>query len=168
MVFEHIEKLQAEYVDKYVVVDDQRPELRRFSGLTGVVKTVNMSGRALVQFDGRNNIGWYDIDIDYLRVVDQPLPKEEPQLARRAAASKKPPAPSLLRPRREFRRSMPRRLPHARNPPRPRRPRRVQQSRKSVMSRSTPHPPRCPARNRLRMPKLPPRRNPRSRTLAKE
>ncbi len=82
MVFEHIEKLQAEYVDKYVVVDDQRPELRRFSGLTGVVKTVNMSGRALVQFDGRNNIGWYDIDIDYLRVVDQPLPKEEPQLAR--------------------------------------------------------------------------------------
>ena len=93
MVFEHIEKLQAEYVDKYVVVDDQRPELRRFSGLTGVVKTVNMSGRALVQFDGRNNIGWYDIDIDYLRVVDQPLPKEEPQLARRTAASKKPQAP---------------------------------------------------------------------------
>ena len=46
----------------------------------------------LVQFDGRNNIGWYDIDIDYLRVVDQPLPKEEPH-ARRTAASKKPQAP---------------------------------------------------------------------------
>jgi hypothetical protein len=93
MVFEHIEKLQAEYVDKYVVVDNQRPELRRFTGLTGVVKTVNMSGRALVQFDGRNNIGWYDIDIDYLKVVDKPLPKEEPQVPRRATPAKKPPAP---------------------------------------------------------------------------
>jgi hypothetical protein len=92
MVFEHIEKLQAEYVDKYVVVDDQCPELRRFSGMTGVVKTVNMSGRALVQFNGHNNFGWHDIDIDYLKVIDQPLPKEEPQLARRATSSKKPQA----------------------------------------------------------------------------
>ncbi len=91
MVFEHIEKLQEEYMDKYVVVDDQRPELRRFKGMTGVVKTVNMSGRALVQFDSNNNIGWYDIDIDYLKVVDKPLPKEEPKLAR------VPPRPSRRR-----------------------------------------------------------------------
>ena len=46
MVFEDIEQLQAEYTDKYVVVDDERPELRRFKGMTGLVKTVNMSGRA--------------------------------------------------------------------------------------------------------------------------
>ncbi|MBM4094835.1 MAG: hypothetical protein FJ276_36310, partial [Planctomycetes bacterium] len=72
MVFRAIEKLQREYTDKYVVVDDQRPELRRFSGMTGIVKTVNMSGRALVQFDGNNNIGWYDIDLDFLKVVDAP------------------------------------------------------------------------------------------------
>jgi hypothetical protein len=88
MVFEHIEKLQEEYMDKYVVVDDECPELRRFKGMTGVVKTVNMSGHALVQFDSNNNIGWYDIDVDYLKVVDKPLPKEEPQLARRAAPPK--------------------------------------------------------------------------------
>jgi len=33
-----------------------------FAALTGSVKTVNMSGRALVEFDGYNNIGWFDID----------------------------------------------------------------------------------------------------------
>jgi hypothetical protein len=80
MVFDYIEKLKQQYTDRYVAVDDSRPELRRFAGLTGTVKTVNMNGRALVQFDGHNNVGWYDIDIDFLRVIDQPLPKpgEEP------------------------------------------------------------------------------------------
>ena len=52
MVFEHIEKLKREYTDKYVVVDLSRPELRRFEGQTGVIKTVNMNGNALVEFDG--------------------------------------------------------------------------------------------------------------------
>ena len=46
-------QLQREYTDKFVVADASRPELTRFRGLTGVVKTVNMSGRALVEFDGR-------------------------------------------------------------------------------------------------------------------
>ena len=86
MVFEHINELRAEYTDKYVIVDDGFPELRRFKGMTGVVKTVNMSGHALVQFDGNNNVGWYDIDIDFLKVVDKPPPKEEPKAAKRAAA----------------------------------------------------------------------------------
>jgi hypothetical protein len=90
MVFENIRKLQAEYVDKYVVVDEHRPELQRFCGLTGRVKTVNMNGRALVQFDGRNNIAWYDIDIDFLRVVDAPPPPPvEEAPAKRAPAAKK-------------------------------------------------------------------------------
>ena len=72
MVFEHIDKLKEEYTDKFVTVDDSRPELKRFDGLVGRVKTVNMSGRALVEFDNWvNNIGWYDIDIDFLKVVDE-------------------------------------------------------------------------------------------------
>ena len=75
MVFEHIEKLKREYTDKYVVADDSRPELRRFKGQTGQVKTVNMNGRALVQFDGQANNGWYDVDFQFLRVVDKPQPK---------------------------------------------------------------------------------------------
>ena len=89
MVFEHAEKLKVEYTDKYVIVDDQRPELLRFNGLTGTVRTVNMNGRALVEFNGFDNIGWYDIDIDYLKVIDEPLPiaeQEEPQAAPKKAA----------------------------------------------------------------------------------
>ncbi|HZL87061.1 MAG TPA: hypothetical protein VFB96_01685, partial [Pirellulaceae bacterium] len=77
MVFEHIEKLKKQYTDKYVIVDESRPELKRFHGLTGTVKTVNMSGRALVEFDGYNNIGWYDIDPAFLKLVDAPPPKPE-------------------------------------------------------------------------------------------
>ncbi len=90
MVFEQIERLKSEYTDKYVVVDDSRPELNRFKGFTGTVRTVNMSGRALVEFDGHDNdIGWYDIDIDFLKVIDEPLPKEEPV---KKAPAKKPEA----------------------------------------------------------------------------
>ena len=76
MVFEHIEKLKQEYTDKYVTVDEQRPELQRFGHMTGIVKTVNMNGRALVEFDGLENIGWYDIEIDFLKVVDKPVVHE--------------------------------------------------------------------------------------------
>ena len=88
MVFHAIEKLQREYTDKYVVVDDQRPELRRFSGMTGIVKTVNMSGRALVQFDANNNIGWYDIHPDFLKVVEAPAPKKAEAKAAKPAMPK--------------------------------------------------------------------------------
>ena len=87
MAFQHIENLQQEYTDKYVVVNEELPELQRFHGMTGVVRTVNMNGRALVEFDGDNNIGWYDIDIDFLRVIDEPLPEEIP--AQEPAVEKK-------------------------------------------------------------------------------
>jgi len=90
--YEQIDRLQKQYTDKYVVVDDSRPELRRFAGQTGIVKTVNMNGRALVQFDAFNNIGWYDIDPAYLRVVDAPLPKPEAK-KEKAAPSKGEKAP---------------------------------------------------------------------------
>ena len=50
MVFAHIEKLKQEYTDKYVTVDEQRPELQRFGHMTGIVKTVNMNGREINEF----------------------------------------------------------------------------------------------------------------------
>lgn len=87
MAFEHIGRLQQEYADKHVVVDEHRPELQRFQGLTGVVKTINMNGHALVQFDGYNNIAWYDIDVDYLRVVAPPAPQAAGPAARSKSAS---------------------------------------------------------------------------------
>jgi hypothetical protein len=94
MVFEHIEKLKKEYTDKYVTVDTTRPELRRFGGMTGTVRTVNMSGRALVEFDAYANIGWYDIDVDFLKVIDAPLPKPEAKKpeAKKAEAKASPKA----------------------------------------------------------------------------
>lgn len=93
MVFEHIEKLKKEYTDKYVKVDDSQPELRRFKDDVGVVKTVNMSGRALVEFTAANNIGWYDIDVDYLSIVDKPTEKK-PAAKEKPAAKAKPAAKS--------------------------------------------------------------------------
>lgn len=75
--FEQAELLKKQYTDKYVVVKPGVPELRRFDGLTGVVKTVNMSCRALVLFDGPADIGWYDIDPAFLTVVDAPAPKKK-------------------------------------------------------------------------------------------
>ena len=89
MVFEHIENLKNTYTDKNVLVDVDRPELGRFQGLTGTVKTVNMSGRALVEFDGHKNIGWFDIDVDFLKLVDKPTAVETPVAS---PAAKKPAA----------------------------------------------------------------------------
>jgi hypothetical protein len=88
MTSDHLEKLRREYTDKYVAVDGSRPELARFRGYVGQVRTVNFSGRALVEFvDYHRNIGWYDIDVDYLKVVDKPVAKEN-QASRKPAAKK--------------------------------------------------------------------------------
>ena len=97
MVFQHIEKLKQEYTDKYVIVDATRPELARFKDQTGIVRTVNMSGRALVEFDAYANIGWYDIDVDFLKIIDKPLePVEQPEkkAAPKAAPAKAKAAPA--------------------------------------------------------------------------
>lgn len=101
-MFEQIEKLKQDFTDQYVVVDASIPELARFAGRVGQVKTVNMSGRALVEFDAWSNIGWYDIALDCLKVVpkpelqaEQPPPKREtppkqaPQSAGAAPGEKK-------------------------------------------------------------------------------
>lgn len=89
MSIEHAEQLKKELTDKWVVVNSGIPELRRFQDLTGRVKTVNMNCRALVEFDGPVDIGWYDIDPSALTVVDGPKPKEKP-----AAAPKENAAPA--------------------------------------------------------------------------
>lgn len=90
---DQIDELKRKYTDKYVVVDGQRPELARFRDTYGRVKTVNMSGRALVEFaDYHTNIGWYDIDPAFLKLIDQPPPPRVKEAPAREPAAKKPPA----------------------------------------------------------------------------
>ena len=75
MFRDQVEQLKQQYTDKYVVLQGDRPDLARFQGAVGQVKTVNMSGRMLVRFDANNDQGWYDIAIEHLKVVDKPPPK---------------------------------------------------------------------------------------------
>jgi hypothetical protein len=98
VVLESIEKLKQDLTDKYVVVVAHVPELARFEGHVGQVKTVNMNGRALVEFDAWSNIGWYDIEPSYLKVVPKPEPsaaagKSEAKTAAPTKAAPKAPAP---------------------------------------------------------------------------
>lgn len=88
MSIELAEKLKAKLTDQWVVVDSTLPELRRFAQWTGKVKTVNMNGRALVQFDGPADEGWYDIDPACLTIVDGPRPKPEPVRTKPAPTAK--------------------------------------------------------------------------------
>ena len=88
-MFDVIERLKSEWTDKYVVINSSAPELARFAHATGTVKTVNMNGRCLVEFDQFNNTGWYDIDPAALKIVTEPLPKPaEKEVAKPAASAK--------------------------------------------------------------------------------
>lgn len=95
-----IEQAKRDYTDQYVaLVDNESVALpskwARFVGLTGQVKTVNMSGQALVEWlDYHKNIGWYDIDLEYLQVVEKP-PEPEPPLKKPPA---KKPSPAKAKP----------------------------------------------------------------------
>jgi len=63
------EELKRQWVDQYVEVNADRPELKRFAGIVGRVVTVNCNSKALIDFsDG----GWYDITAseEYLRKLD--------------------------------------------------------------------------------------------------
>lgn len=86
------EQLKTELTDKWVVVDKNIPELRRFAGLTGKVKTVNMNCQALVEFHDQEDIGWYDIGTSFLTVVDKPVEKPKTESAPKAAGTAKKPA----------------------------------------------------------------------------
>ncbi len=94
MPIEVAEQLKQQWTDKYVVVVQDVLELRRFVGLTGLVKTVNMSGRALVQFDGPEDISWYDIDPAYLTEVGAPVKKQaaKPVTTQESTSATKPAA----------------------------------------------------------------------------
>ena len=94
MSIEQAEQLKTELTDKWVVVDKNVPELRRFAGLTGKVKTVNMNCQALVEFHGQEDIGWYDIGTTFLTVVDKPVekPKAEAAAPKAPAGGAKKPA----------------------------------------------------------------------------
>jgi hypothetical protein len=89
-MFDVIERLKSEWTDKYVVINSSAPELARFARTTGTVKTVNMNGRCLVEFDQFNNTGWYDIDPSALKIVTEPLPKPAEKEAAKPAATAKP------------------------------------------------------------------------------
>ena len=87
MSIELAEQLKRDLTDKWVIVADAVPELRRFADLSGRVKTVNMNGRALVEFVAED-IGWYDIDPQFLTVVDGPITKPKPAAEAKAAPAK--------------------------------------------------------------------------------
>ncbi|MGC1272712.1 MAG: hypothetical protein WBC44_03320 [Planctomycetaceae bacterium] len=67
-----IERLKREWTGRRVEAVGPSPALRRFAGRAGTVITVNMNGRALVQFDGGVDITWYDLAIEDLRTVIAP------------------------------------------------------------------------------------------------
>lgn len=94
---EKAERLKKELTDKWVVVANA-PELKRFANLTGKVKTVNMNCRALVEFDGPVDIGWYDIDTTYLTVVDAPKPKKAEAHGEAKPTAKAATAPAAAKP----------------------------------------------------------------------
>ena len=96
-MFDVIDQLKSEWTDKYVVVNSRAPELARFASTTGQVKTVNMNGQCLVEFDQYNNIGWYDIDPSALKIVPKPEPKpkdskpaKKPTAQKKVSSQKKP------------------------------------------------------------------------------
>jgi hypothetical protein len=63
------ESLKREWTDQFVMVNPERPELKRFEGVVGRVITVNFNNKAVIDFqDG----GWYDItaSTDCLRRLD--------------------------------------------------------------------------------------------------
>ena len=70
------EELKRQWTDKYVEINPEREELKRFQGIVGRVITVNCGLKALVDFqDG----GWYDITAsdEYLRVLEPSVAKSK-------------------------------------------------------------------------------------------
>ena len=68
---ERPERLKAEWTGRRVRVRGGIPSLARFAGLTGVVRTVNMNGRPIVEFEDTPDVTWYDLEFAGLEVVEQ-------------------------------------------------------------------------------------------------
>jgi hypothetical protein len=67
--FTKFDDLRKLWIDQYVRVNEDKPELKRFAGIVGRVVSVNYTGKALVDFqDG----AWYDIPAadDHLTRID--------------------------------------------------------------------------------------------------
>ena len=65
------ERLKAHWTGRTVAVRDPAGPLARFAGRVGTVRTVNMNGRALVQFAGDDET-WYDLDPRVLEEAEAP------------------------------------------------------------------------------------------------
>jgi hypothetical protein len=70
MSIQRAEELKREWTDRHVVIRRGVPELQRFDGLIGQVRTVNMNCRLLIEFDTPADISWYDIDPQFVTVVE--------------------------------------------------------------------------------------------------
>lgn len=81
-----IERLKREWTGRRVAAVGPSPALRRFAGRAGTVITVNMNGRALVQFDGGVDITWYDLAIEDLQTLTASTP-ERPVVTRHLGKS---------------------------------------------------------------------------------
>lgn len=71
--FEVQDDIRKKWIDAFVKVNENRPELKRFAGVIGRVVTVNYNGRAIVDFqDG----AWYDIPASEDHLVRVEAPEE--------------------------------------------------------------------------------------------
>jgi len=98
--FDEVEELKRQWTEKHVQVDESRPELKRFAGRTGRVITVNMSGRALVQFEEADGWGWgrYDIALPFLRQVAAPAAPTKEKAEKHVAAEQSKPETATAKP----------------------------------------------------------------------
>ncbi|WP_145364171.1 hypothetical protein [Stratiformator vulcanicus] len=99
------ERLKREWTDQSVAVEGGPSTLDRFRERVGRVKTVNMNGDALVEFDGPADISWYDIPCRHLRVLtDEEAKKLAKALVGKDAAAEakaKPAASTEFQPAQE-------------------------------------------------------------------
>ena len=70
MSIQRAEELKREWTDRHVRIRKGVPELQRFDGLVGQVRTVNMNCRLLIEFDTPADISWYDIDPRFVTLVE--------------------------------------------------------------------------------------------------
>jgi len=77
MVPERLESIKHEYMGQDVVVDASVPELAWLRNMRGRVVTINCNGRALVSFDNGKSGPRYDVELDYLKVVDKPTKADD-------------------------------------------------------------------------------------------
>ena len=91
------EALKREWTGRSVAVREPVGPLARFAGRAGRVRTVNMNGRALVQFAGDDET-WYDLDprdlVETAEVPDETPPPVRPAVGEEpgAGAGSKAPA----------------------------------------------------------------------------